>query len=252
MDEPPPAGKLEESKPEQEQSGDKKGGGQPAAVPIIPPESDGPKKQKTAQERTECREKWKLGLEVVGVGAAIIYAWFTIQEWRVFDSERKTMEREFQLTQTSVELEQRAWVLVTNVCSQPIKSPPNCVCFKVAFKNTGKTPAINTTGWAKFTEKITDVPMTFTFPDHPLDSTMLAPDEGGYVLSPQFFQAGLQQVTNGFIKLYVFGAVRYDDIFHKHHWSRFCYQLSSEAQAFTGVPGYNTCDDAESNGNPSK
>lgn len=129
------------------------GGSEPSAqintTPV--PSSEGGACMKTAIERAESREVWKLRLEIVGVVAAIIYAYFTIQEWSVFDRERQTMETELTNAINTQHLDQRAWVFPDTVVSIHTPGTGNGNKFQVSFKNLGKTPALNMSMFIEWT-----------------------------------------------------------------------------------------------------
>jgi hypothetical protein len=148
--------------------------------------------------------------------------------------------------QTQRILGERAWVLVSNVEKQDADWPSNYVVFKVTFKNFGKTPAIDAAGWAKWTENLTDVPTNFTFQYSKPDRTMIAPDSIVYTKTEFPIWDVTLNPTNvgGPHPFFVYGSVRYQDIFRTNHWTTFCYKIEAGGKIWLGVGGYNTCDDA--------
>jgi hypothetical protein len=66
MNELPPSHKPEDPEPKQAAANEKTPSTQPPVIPVLPPESAGNQNQKTAQERTECRDN-HVGI-AVGLG----------------------------------------------------------------------------------------------------------------------------------------------------------------------------------------
>jgi hypothetical protein len=180
------------------------------------------------------------------VAAAIIYAWFTIQEWRVFDSERRTMEQEMVEMREGRILDERAWVTAFHIASYPSERGSNWIYFGVDFKNTGRTPAANATIW--FGEfSIDQLPKEFPPTNAHEETSLIAP---GATLSMDtrylpLFKEG-EAIENGH-KLFLMGVVKYDDIFGKHHWSKSCWNVGSDLKRFESITISNSCDDIRHN-----
>ncbi len=186
-----------------------------------------------------------LVIEVLGIIGLGIYCGYTIAEWKTFDSERQTMEREFAASQTNtIEqmkvlrgqldemkngrlLDERAWVVVVAYTNNQTATN---ISFNVTAKNTGKTPALNFTMWVE-TQGSTNangfgcvLPATYPRPEQ----LQLLPPDGvsskGTEGKPTDIKIGDligAKKTNYFLD----GIIKYDDIFTNHHWTRFCWRV---------------------------
>jgi hypothetical protein len=157
-------------------------------------------------------------------------------------------------------MDERAWVAVRQGVIRGSFLPN--ITFEVVFRNTGKTPAVNVTAYMNqsiFTNSIpqTDQP---TSPTNTLGgvqfSGLLAPDADGSISVSSFFisfsDPNQQAISSGKKPYYVYGTIWYDDIFGKHHWSQFCYEIRLTPDAdypaqFLPINIHNSCDDAQTN-----
>jgi hypothetical protein len=160
-------------------------------------------------------------------------------------------------SRTDRNLDERAWVAVRQGVIQDNRFPNTT--FKVIFKNTGKTPAINVSAWMNQGVSTNSIPEK----DQPMNPTntfgavqfsgLLAPDaEGSISVNSWFLDFDtIEGIRSGKKPYYIYGTIRYDDIFRKHHWSQFCYQVRpmNDPIEFQPINIHNSCDDAQTNQN---
>jgi len=215
------------------------------------------RKADTAEnERNHRREQRRFKVEIIEIILIAVYAAVTVFEWRTFNSERVTMEGEFQASQKSAitqlaemkrtrELDERAWVAAsgTIITSQTGNGDER---FTVTFRNTGKTPAVNCQ------VKIVNV---FNTNDIPKQENPHMPEQALQLLPPNdsvstFIDMKTSELQPGKV-FFIYGTSWYDDVFGKHHWSQFCFTIrcDSSPTSFYYFPTaiHNTCDDAETN-----
>lgn len=224
----------------------------------VPPNNSPPNNETTATQpksrafkRREffCRrvrcffKKWKDTFEAIAVMAAVVYAICTIKEWRTFDSERQTMEREFGAVQTNAFLEERAWVVPFLIEKGPPENTNSYATWNVIFKNTGKTPAIKARSFLGDATRIEDIPEN--------DSQnafgpyiVLAPGAEVNIAIDVVKTNVIDRIKRGQL-MYIYGTIWYDDIFNKHHWTQFCYQGWGNFQFFAGGSVHTGCDPDE-------
>ena len=179
-------------------------------------------------------EKYKHELEFLAVASAVIYAFLTYFEWKTFDSERKTMEKENIL-------EQRAWVAPFEIATETDPIETNISVIVLKFKNTGKTPALN----------VSEVHCTCLYgqniptndPPVPKSSFLMAPDGIFWIHSDSFDSKFINAVKNGIaVPIFMYGKITYDDIFGNPHWTQFCWGLEGGGH-FRPAGVHNSCDD---------
>jgi hypothetical protein len=114
------------------------------------------------EAQREVRENRMFWLEVFGIIGLLIYCIFTGLEWRTFDSERQTMEKEFLAGETNVQRQlavmqeqiedaraaQRALLKFGEFTAKIVRKTTNEFSFTVyePIKNVGNTPAIDLMG----------------------------------------------------------------------------------------------------------
>jgi hypothetical protein len=174
-------------------------------------------------------KQWKPTLEVIGIVLAIIVAVLIYLQYR-----------EMQLTRI---MDERAWVAISDVkCSQMNTIEE----FDLTYKNTGKTPAINTQIQVISTGFLKDIPKKDAMPNPQLSSALVAPDGTGFTDIKQPVLA-VEAVGT----FYLYGTIWYDDIFGKHHWSQFCFYVRCDTNTIVMGPAafHFTCDDTENGQN---
>ncbi len=202
-----------------------------------------------AHEKTRDRHEERMfKLERAGVIGLGIYCIFTALEWQTFNSERVTMENEFLATQTNVvqehelsrrqadaaekqvaemqkehRLDERAWVYPDQMLAD---KTPDGVTFRVSFKNTGKTPALNVSVVMGFVQVAAFIPAKDDFLRAQTTSAVL-PGGSMNINTPTVSEKIIQVVTNGGDG-YVFGTVWYDDVFTNHLWNQYCAKVGPD------------------------
>ena len=224
-------------------------------------------------KRTDRREQRTFWLHIAEIILITVYAFFTVLEWKTFNSERQTMEQELGISQTNTiqqmqvlrgqlsemqktrELDERAWVVPGITHAQLLidtnSGEAGGVIFRVHFKNTGRTPAINVVPVIGEFSDITNIPMADVYPNPVYNSMLLAPDEDGITATRSDIKTSLeryQYIKNGG-QYYLAGTIWYDDIFGKHHWTQYCFVVEPDLATFTSITNHNTCDDAQTNQN---
>ena len=230
----------------------------PLAKSNTPPADSNPdhtnNKEHTAGEwRKNSIKRALFIIECLGIIGLAYYCRVNYLEWKTFDSERITMESEFQVTQTNIinqteetRLDERAWVspIVTPNFQTPSDNNGSS-SIGISYINTGKTPALKIITVINWTTNLNQIPIADGMPS--IRSGLLAPTQSGYTPSapiPAQFFAGIANGT----PIYVYGTIWYDDIFRKSHWSKFCYRIErfSDNKAllhFIEPPIHNSCDD---------
>jgi hypothetical protein len=147
-------------------------------------------------------------------------------------------------------LSERAWVVANNFEARP--SGEELVFFRVTYKNTGKTPAINGDGVGFFTTDLTQIPTKDTRPTLPPKSQLLAPEAAGAIDIGMFPKRQIWDVKTNGGSLYLYGTFWYDDVFGSNHWSQFCVKVVGSPEevstlSYLSLPFHNSCDDVEAN-----
>ena len=236
----------------------------PSNVPPAPPNSPNPTDSGQGHYRTKPNwvEVSMFIIEIVGIIGLAVYCWINFRELQVFDSERKTMESEFQSNQKVSErqllemqqsriLDERAWlgVLFLNVESN-IPGHPTGICFNPEVKNTGKTPALNVIISQSFTHDRNAIPI---FDQASPSKNVLGFIQAGgtetgavSVAGAVFDHFDIQKES----PFYIYGTVWYDDIFGGHHWTQYRNQVVQGITnlCFIDIASSNACDDATENG----
>jgi hypothetical protein len=139
----------------------KSGQGIPSAAVDTPVRPDGPKspprKKKAGRQGTECRDRWRLGIEfvVLVVGAISLgLLFFTLQETiqatraatlaaKAAQDQATTAKIEALIAQKQMELSERPWVSVEVAAATPLSIDKNGLHLMVLFtlKNLGHSPA---------------------------------------------------------------------------------------------------------------
>ncbi len=137
--------------------------------------------------------------------------------------------------------DERAWVAISDIVVGPIED--GFVKFIANYKNTGKTPAINTQIKIVSHWDIKEIAAKDSPPSPQVSAGLTAP--GGTGFSYIKLPVNAFKSAGGF---YLYGTVWYDDIFGKQHWSQFCYTVTCSTNfSIEAGPAaiHNSCDDAE-------
>lgn len=208
------------------------------------------KKSRTYQKWYQTKEGRDLCMKrlghVLAIAAVIIY-FIQMQANR-----RQAEAAEKQLGEMKREqmLSERAWVFAFEGIVQPHVETNKGDFFRINFRNTGKTPALHVRAWMDQSGDLGISSTNQIDSASPQFSGILAPDATGSVdtavrpMEPNTIEY-LRHVNIGY---FVYGIIRYDDIFGTNHWSRFVYRvrLAPDVQ-FTDVGIGNSCDNPQAN-----
>jgi hypothetical protein len=214
--------------------------------------------------RNHRREQRRFKVEILEISLIAIYAFVTVLEWGTFDSERKTMEKEFQTSITNAaaqydigrtqieqnrlanQMDERAWVFV-KLADNALNVSTNFGTFIVTMKNVGKTPALITSVFGNMAEAITDIPAHD--PVGTKLNMMIIPENEGVTKNEGVTQITFPPTIESRIlqnsKVYVFGTIYYSDIYGTRHWCQYCFSLSDHGNTMTQEISHNSCDDLE-------
>jgi hypothetical protein len=220
----------------------------------------------------------QLGLGLIGIGAVAIYycqlqqmtlatkatqdavgvASRTLGETERSNGVHEQIEKNLlEASIDSSELDQRAWVAVSDLRTNPsvlVVGEP--LTFIAVFKNTGRTPAKGTHGYVTVDPELQGHSPKFSYKHLPSFSYGLIPPEGTAFASIKADMRDrrtgqavpiTQEVLDGLksesIHFYVHGIVYYEDVFHITHWTKFCYFLRGpQLNEFSGCNSHNNAD----------
>jgi hypothetical protein len=182
-----------------------------------------------------------------------------IRQEKLADDNRASSEAEsekaIRATQDAMRLDQRAWVAAASISGVPELDKPFII--RVTAKNTGKTFAKQfkmavVVSRVVTPNKIPNFGAELENADH--QSVSLLPPNGEYTSTNPITgdpsapfpknptQDDLDRMKAGGIQFFVFGRMEYSDIFHKAHWSTFCFDLTQQA-AWELCSEHNDADD---------
>jgi hypothetical protein len=220
-----------------------------------------------------------LAAEIIGIAGLVWYCIINLHELSVFRDESKTMQNEFLDGQTNAviqlqvvrdqldaiqtqsgimqrqldemkrtsQLDERAWVNAFQLNRRPFGNTTDFVYFVVSFKNTGKTPAIDTRAKIYEAFSLDNVPPKD--PQLPIGGALLPPGVDCNVTTanqPMYIKT-FQDIYSGKMDFYMYGTVWYNDISGHPHWSQFCWIVDLKYTTFLPAPIHNSCDDAQTN-----
>jgi hypothetical protein len=151
--------------------------------------------------------------------ATAFYAGVALYQWRTQISALRT--------------DQRAWVTVDEVT--PTRQKDGSYIIRVAFKNTGKTPATN------FTVKAVGDPI----PRGSAPSAIEGNLPGIGIIAPEGFYHSNMPISRDYDwktnDLFIHGMVEYKTVFKGTHWTRFCYHpiVTNDTRE---ISGFAPCD----------
>lgn len=177
----------------------------------LPHSTNNPKNTKT--HKPNWCETGTFWLEVAGVLGLAFYCWVNWKEWGTFDSERVTMEKE------SV-LDQRAWIGPGKIDRSSSDGTNNCF-YILHFKNIGKTPAFKVVAVFNVATDINSIPIFGEETPTNTSAQVLFPETDDQINSPTILPSIIADAMNGKVPSYIYGIIWYDDVFKKHHWTRF-------------------------------
>ncbi|HEX3988550.1 MAG TPA: hypothetical protein VHZ30_03905 [Verrucomicrobiae bacterium] len=186
----------------------------------VPPTGNKEENTNKWYQSTETKRFWlDICLFTVAIVGAVIY----FKQMRAAENQLDVMQKENVL-------DQRAWVYP----AQFLADTTSGLCtFRVSFKNTGKTPALNANAYIAWTIATNAIPATDDQQNAQMRQTM-PPNTEIFLNTPTVPKSVLDTVTNGAVQCWVIGTVWYDDIFTNHHWDQFCYLVEPDLR-FAGT-----------------
>jgi hypothetical protein len=207
----------------------------PAGAGPTPEDKGGTNEQKEAFLETFL-SRHKRKLEAAAILAGLIVVGLNYQQWRDAHEQLSEMRR------TTI-LDQRAWVVDSGLTANIVG---DSIIFDFNYKNTGRTPAMHSHPLIVSNPDTNKIPKFDNEADSKASRLNLAPDRT---------QSISLKLPAGAIKsvgcVYLYGTVWYDDIFGKHHWIQFCYDVRCESNPtnFTISAGpigiHDSCDELE-------
>jgi hypothetical protein len=208
--------------------------------------------KRTDSSRLKWPDAWKEWFEIAGIIAGIAVAVLIYLQYRemtkttrVAIGQMNVMQGQLDEAKRTRVLDERAWVTLYSL--ERVEAGTD-MYFRVNVKNSGKTPAVGTTIWLGATPDI-NFAKRFNPTNIIEKSIMLSPGDTGtldtasrpvpIILIPpmQFFK----------IHMYVYGEIKYKDIFGNTHWTRFCREAVGDFDSFTGTTVGDSCDDFDTN-----
>jgi hypothetical protein len=194
----------------------------------------------------------KLVLECVAIVIAIFGGVIYYRQLNAAKRQADAAERQLSQMQTENILDKRAWVFGVHSEIQP-GAGSNTMVEKVIIKNFGKTPARNvdsyisgtwgdgSKGWMDSVSNFLSKKDVFLN----LTSVTIVQDDSHHVQTDDIPNSVLDGVKSGKTVIIFYGGIQYDDVFNVHHWSQFCFRLSSNLDLATPMKFHNSSDDAE-------
>jgi len=192
--------------------------------------------------------EWKETYEFFGFIAGVAVLLVLVGQYGEMVETTKAMKGQSDIMRRQLEemkhdstLDERAWVVPFEMTAEKSATFTNGFYFKLMFKNTGKTPALNVSESHDFAVGISGVPTN----DPPIqtNSMLLAPDGISFIKSSVIDAGTVEAIRNGDLPEFIYGKIVYDDIFGKHHWTQFCWSIESDLICRPAAI-HNSCDDA--------
>jgi len=205
-----------------------------------------------AKIRNHCKEEIKFWLEILGFIIGIAVAGIFL--YQSIEMKRATIAAETQIKEMQKDrnLDERAWVGVTQTVLENSQQNSSNDDFRVEFKNTGRTPATDVCVWIVAGTFIftNNWDITSNRTDWFRYSGMLAPDATGSINTTAYAidYREVSAIQNQGLPYYVYGKIWYRDIFKVSHWTEFCFQIVWNPN-FSALPitSHNTCDETQTN-----
>ncbi|HEV3041729.1 MAG TPA: hypothetical protein VHA33_28445 [Candidatus Angelobacter sp.] len=159
---------------------------------------------------------------------------------RAAEVSAKASEESARLAAEGMQLAQRAYLSVVELQYSQVPSVNKTLGVNVILRNPGNSPAMNIRIAESIDIRISVSTMPLTYPDHPDQGFDAAPGtdivrEYHYAVTQEHVDA----IANDTKRLYVWGWARYNDIFGKEHWTKWCYEYSRfTGRSFTIVSAY--------------
>lgn len=168
------------------------------------------------------REKPKItDFGMVGLTLLVAFAAF----WSAWSFQKQLTD-----SRNTFAVAQRAWVapITTELRSESAQNGMGTV-FVVPFSNTGKTPAFKVHAWVNWTTILGQI--TDADPIADKEGMLLPPQGVGNISTPPVLPADVERIKFGY-RLYVYGTIKYRDIFGNDHWTQFCFYPGQDLKGF--------------------
>lgn len=188
-------------------------------------------------------DKASVSLAAIALFVAGASAW-------IFESQLKEMRRTTEASTRALEIDERAWVSADS-WGKVVFEPGKDFQTEITFRNTGKSPAKNVQIWSHLRPIAKgDVP-NFDVAEGPPGSQGLMPPKGefhrpifGAVTGRSGLSAGgFNSIASGAETVFVFGIVRYEDVFGFKHWATFCSRFEPLSRQFEICETHNEIDE---------
>jgi len=179
--------------------------------------------QQASDQKDILQNKWDHLATLLAAVATAVIAVFTWLTWRVYQEQLRVSK-----------INERAWIVPVVGAVTPTPNP-KVFQIQVDLLNNGKTPAWVIAAGSQGKGATKEKPL----PDLPPYTEMKPFSEKGSLLSPngslaQGFpleQERIDHVLSGQSQLYIFGYVRYRDIYGDSHITRYCFQAKKSQDA---------------------
>lgn len=209
--------------------------------PIAPQIPLTPTQHYQPDRRKDNTPSWKKTAEIVAIGIAGGLLIINIVALCAARKAANAAKESVELARMNADMDQRAWVGVSDISSSVRKSEDWTVSFM--FKNTGKTPAKDFV--------IRGAGERVAKGQKPIKEEIRLPGRGVIVPDGIFHSelkvSGLYDWTSA--DLVIHGRIEYESVFGHGHWTTFCYHFVSDGN--TGKGGFAPCDSGNDiDGNP--
>lgn len=233
----------------------------PSSV-VLPKTNEPPAPRHQCRKRYKCiKEEIKYWFEVAAIiggliGLVLIWLQYkdmtratlaTITQSKALLRQSELMQQQLNEMRESQKLDQRPWVLLSDIITTRIFTNSTSATIQISFKNIGRTPAFNVQTVVYLKQDTNAIPETDIMPNPPVNGGIYAPGQGGSVQPVNV----PTRMVNEFQKqkaFYIFGRVQYSDIFTSNHWTQFCFEVVPEItdlskMEFIPTPFHNSTDD---------
>lgn len=153
-----------------------------------------------------------------------------VQAKAAADANSVQSTKSLQATIDNFHQEQRAWVSITGA------SNPEPMHLRVGYGNSGRTPALGVTAYRNYTITLGDIPQTDREPVS--GRTTTAPPGVPYFSDVSITPGDWATFKQTHRSIYLYGTIWYEDIFHSHHWTQWCFQVLDQT---SGPIQYDGC-----------
>jgi hypothetical protein len=203
----------------------------------------------------EIFERWIRVIEFAALISAVPTAIFIGCQWHEMVKASKIAENQLGIMQGQLDemkqsriLNARAWISFHQIHFTFNKwgEITSNATWKIDYRNSGQTPAINVQVMTWSGGHFEEIPVHDTQPNisNPYKAMM---EPGGEGNTPDaILSHGIIEYIKSGMPYYFWGTIWYDDIFGNHHWTQFCYKISSDFEV-APIGSHNSCDDGNTN-----